>query len=525
MKTDFPGTDSSVGAQPPAVSPVAVIDIGASAVRMTIAQKKEPGSFEVLEFLQQAVSLGKDTFSGGRIEKVRIEECVRALKSFRKILEEYAITRDNQVRAVATSAVREAENCDAFLDRIYMATGIHIEPLDEADVMRLTYLGVQSCIRNSPDLSGSDILAVEVGGGSTELLLIRDGNVVFSEGCRLGSLRTRLMIGELESSDEKRTRLMEAQIKRTVDQIRKGKTLGESASMLAIGADVRFAALRILPDWDQSAPARISVAALAKLAREFAGIDVNEIVRKYHVSFSDAETLGPALTVYVHLAKVFSLKHIFVTNISMRTGILMEMTMKEPWSGEFKEQIQRSALDLARKYQTDEAHVKQVAKLSLALFKELAGEHELPPRYELLLHVAALVHDVGLFISSRSHHKHSMYLLQNSEILGLNRRDIMLVSLVARYHRRACPKPLHEFYSTLSRNDRVIVSKLAAILRVADALDRSHVQRIDRIECSIAGDSFVITAPGAGDLTVEQLAIEQKGDLFENVYGMTVSLR
>ncbi len=525
MKTDVAVDAAGVQASQPVAAPVAVIDIGASAVRMTIAQKKGPESIEVLEFLQQAVSLGKDTFSSGRIEKARIEECVRALKSFRKILEEYAISRDNQIRAVSTSAVREAENCDAFLDRIYMATGIHVEPLDEADVMRLTYLGVQSCIKSTPDLAGSEILAVEVGGGSTELLLIREGNVIFSESCRLGSLRTRLMIEELKTPEEKRTRIMEDQIRRTVDQIRKGKSLGESASMLAIGADVRFAALRLLPDWDQAAPARISVASLGKLAKEIMGMDVNEIVRKYHVSFADAETLGPALATYVHLAKVFSLKHIFVTNISMRTGILMEMTTRDPWSGEFKEQIARSALDLARKYQTDEAHVKHVAMLAGVLFKELAGEHELAPRYELLLNITALVHDVGLFISSRSHHKHSMYLIQNSEILGLNRGDIMLISLVARYHRRACPKPLHEFYSTLSRNDRVIVSKLAAILRVADALDRSHVQRIAAIKCLRAGETLVIIAPRAGDMTVEQLALEQKADLFENVYGMKVVLQ
>jgi exopolyphosphatase/guanosine-5'-triphosphate,3'-diphosphate pyrophosphatase len=165
-----------------------------------------------------------------------------------------------------------------------------------------------------------------------------------------------------------------------------------------------------------------------------------------------------------------------------------------------------------------------VASLSAALFGSLREEHQLGPWYGLLLTVAGILHDAGMFISARSHHKHSMYLIQNSELFGLSRRDILLVALIARYHRRATPKTVHDDYADLDREGRLAVAKLSAILRVADALDRSHSQRISAIECRKEKDRFVIAVPNVDDLTLEQLALQNKSDMFEDVYGMSVAI-
>src|SRR6187549_1634329 len=155
------------------VRPVAVIDIGTSSIRMAVAEIDEAGNVKTLEKLQQAVSLGKDTFTQGQIRKQTIEECVRVLKSYRRVLAEYQITRPDQIRVVATSAVREASNRLAFIDRIFIATGLQVEPLDEAEVSRVTYLGIQPFLDSEPALKVGRTLVVEVGGGSTELLLMR----------------------------------------------------------------------------------------------------------------------------------------------------------------------------------------------------------------------------------------------------------------------------------------------------------------------------------------------------------------
>lgn len=169
--------------------PAAVIDIGTTSIRMAIAEIDDQGGVRVLETLQQAVSLGKDTFTTGRISKPTIEECVRVLRIYRQMLAEYQIILPEQIRVIATSAVREAANRLAFVDRIYIATGLQIEPIDEAEETRITYLGILPYLRSEPVLASSKTIVIEIGGGSTELLVVRDRNVLYANSYRLGSLR------------------------------------------------------------------------------------------------------------------------------------------------------------------------------------------------------------------------------------------------------------------------------------------------------------------------------------------------
>jgi exopolyphosphatase/guanosine-5'-triphosphate,3'-diphosphate pyrophosphatase len=192
---------------------------------------------------------------------------------------------------------------------------------------------------------------------------------------------------------------------------------------------------------------------------------------------------------------------------------------------EFNAQIVRSALDLGAKFGVDEAHAKHVAQLCRMLFRMLKDEHELDPRYETILAIAALLHEIGIFVSNRSYHKHSMYLIKNSELFGLSKQDVLLVSLVARYHRRASPQPEHEGYDTLSREHRIAVAKMAALLRLAIALDDSRSQRIHELHCEMEEHRLVISIPRVDDLSLEQLAMRQNSGMFEEVFGMKVLLR
>ncbi len=254
-------------------------------------------------------------------------------------------------------------------------------------------------------------------------------------------------------------------------------------------------------------------------------MSVDELVREYRLTFPDAETLGPALLTYTHVARALQLERLLVSGISLRDGLLQQMAGPDAWSEEFKHQIIRSALDLARRFQAHEPHGRLVAHLCQRLFHALQDEHQLGPRFELLLYLAALLHDIGHAVNPQSHHKHSMYLIQHSELFGISQKDLLLIALVARYHRRALPRPIHEGYASLNWQDRIIVAKLAALLRVADALDRSNHQRIQDIVCVREKNQFVITAESADDLALEQLALQQKSALFQDVFGMPIVLR
>lgn len=503
---------------------IAVIDIGATAIRMEIAEVTPDGDIHILESLRRAVHLGKDTFTVHTIQQATIEECVTILRGFRRVMEEYGITDPRHIRAVATSSVREAANRDTFLDRIYIATNIAIDLIEEAEETRLTYLGVQDLLARDPALHQGDILVVEVGGGDTELLLVQDGYVSYSNTYRLGTLRMRETLESRYATSEQMSQTYLRHIELMVDQMKRSVPTQRRPALVAVSGDARFAAERLCRDWGAAYMVRVDAGEFARLARKVAALSVDDIVRKYRVSYQEAETLGPALLGYAELARVFEIERFYVPKSSLRHGLLREAVIGNAWSPQFADQVIHSAVALGHKYAFDERHGRQVADLCLQLFRELQSEHQLGPRYEMLLHIAALLHEIGLFVNNRSHHKHSMYIILNSDLFGLNHHDMQIIALIARYHRKAPPLPHHEGYNTLDREERMIVSKLGAILRVADALDRNHMQQVRDISFVRRPGVLHIYVHDVEDLTLEGVALKEKGSMFNDVYGMRVVL-
>jgi exopolyphosphatase/guanosine-5'-triphosphate,3'-diphosphate pyrophosphatase len=201
------------------------------------------------------------------------------------------------------------------------------------------------------------------------------------------------------------------------------------------------------------------------------------------------------------------------------------MVAGRSWTDDFRKQIIRSANEIALRYAVDEDHARHVAELSQMLFRELRREHQLSEHYETLLYVAALLHETGGYINTSSLHKHSMYIIQNSELFGLTAEDVQIVALVARYHRRALPKPTHQPYNSLDRDKRVIIAKLAAILRIGLCLDASRSQRVKKFSCAVQGSRLIISVPNVDDLSVEQLAVRQERTFFDAIFGLQVQIR
>ncbi len=510
-------------ATPPLSRSVAVIDIGSSSARMAIGEIVNDGSIRLLESLSQDVNLGHDTFTRGRIRRKTTEGCVEVLRSYRQLLAEYGITSPDQVRVVATSAVREASNRVSFLDRIYVATGFEIEALDEAEVNRITYLSVQPMVEDHPALVDAQSIVTEVGGGSTEILLVQSGDVIHSDTYQLGSQR-------LNESLEKAPRgrlveLMRSEVRRTMDRVRQSVPWQAPAEVVALGGDIRFAARKLAPDWSREELACLAVDDIASLCDQILALSIDDIVSRFQVSYPDAAALGPALLCYVELARTFDRQQLFVSSVNLRDGLLREMATAEHWSDDFARQVTRSAAELGRKYQFDEPHAEQVARLARQLFEQLADDHQLDPRFGTLLVTAAMLHEIGAFVSSRSLHKHSMYLIQQSDLFGLTRHDMLLIALISRYHRGASPKTAHLGYNKLNRDQRIVVAKLAAILRIATSLDASRSGRVTEFQCSKQKNKLVITVPGVEDLSIEQLAMDRNGLLFQEIFGLSVLLR
>ena len=261
---------------------------------------------------------------------------------------------------------------------------------------------------------------------------------------------------------------------------------------------------------------------MKKLADQIPPMTPDQVAAAYSVPVNEAESLAPALLAYAELIRLNQVERLLVPSVSMRDGLLLQMA-KSIQSGSsvfFPEQTIAAAVNLARKYQADEKHGTNTATLARAIFEATHGQHRMGDRELLLLQVASIVHDIGGFVAARGHHRHAYYLLTHSEIFGLSGQDLEIVANVARYHRKGGPQSDHPSYASLPRPERLTVNRLSGILRVADALDKGHTQRILNPKISVAGDELRIEVGGGEDLALERMALDSKSGLFEEVFGL-----
>jgi exopolyphosphatase/guanosine-5'-triphosphate,3'-diphosphate pyrophosphatase len=503
---------------------VAVIDIGSSAIRMVIAEVGPRSEIRYLENLQKPVRFGRDVFTSGSLSHGAIRDGVAILKDFKALLATYGV---KTVHAIATSAVREAGNRDNFLDQVFVRTGIDVEVIEGPEENRLQLTAVEHALQGKFDLEKKNVLIIEVGSGSTELILLTQGRVDLTRTLPMGSIRLpgENGTGRLKPQDMQRV------LNRNIREIAKHMTLECNLEKInvfvAMGGDMRFAARQIEEKqlegftWLDAKSFTAFVAKLAKLTPE-------ETASKFEIPYAEAETLYPALLFYHNFLAETKTDRILVPMASIREGLLLETA--QMLSGykrtDLARQVVNSAKHLGEKYHYDREHASNVAALSLQLFDALKEDHGLGSRGRLLLETAAILHDIGTYLSLASHHKHAAYLVDAAEIFGLRKADKNIVSNVVRYHRRSPPKETHVAYMSLPKNDRAIVFKLSAILRVADALDRSHQQKVRDLTLERENDRYLIWVDeNAGDLSIELEGLQKKNDMFNDAFGAPILLR
>ena len=502
---------------------VAAIDVGSNAIRMAIAEILPDGTIEVLERLQRAVRLGQDTFRRGRLGSQSMRAAVNVLKDYRQQLQLYEV---EHVRAVATSAVREAGNADTFLDRILMATDLQVEVIGTSEESRLIVSVVRQAVGAALEMERRRTLIAEVGGGSTLLSVLQGGEIASSQSLSLGSIRLQEMLLTSQESPQRSADLLRQQIANEIASAEGSLPLKKIESFVAVGGDARFAAAEIGKSDTSADPTIVKRTALAKLVRRCQRLSAEELSKRHGIPFADAETLRPALLIYEALIEKTAAEEMIVSSVSIRDGLLLDLARDV--TGQEDEDLLsgviHSAMAIAEKFHVDLRHAQDVTDLAVCLFDQLQDDHGLAARHRLLLQVAGLLHEVGSVVDGRAHHKHSYYLISNSEIFGLSRDETTIVAHIARYHRRAAPKPSHVEYMSLPRKIRVVISKLAALLRMADALAGGHLENVSELRFERQADELIIYVPGRADLLLERKAIAAKGDLFEDIYALKVRL-
>ena len=507
-----------------AKQPAAVIDIGSGAVRMVVAELGPGAAVRRLESLSQPVRLGRDVFTTGRISNSVMREAMDILRNFKSVADTYGVKR---LHAIATSAVREAVNRDNFVDKAFLLAGIDVEVVEGTEENRLDLLAVESALEDQLQIQKKNCLIMEAGCGATEIIVLTKGKVELTRTLPIGSIRLPENLAPGRSEPGVMQRVIRRAVHTMAEDARREYDLGQVDTFIAMGSDMRLAARQIAGATDQ-AHTVLSVKDFLDFAKLLAKVPPEELAAKYAIPFADAETLYPAILISACFLAETKVDSLVVPMVSIRDGLLLEMSQMASGGKrtDVSRQVTSSARSLGRKYRYDELHALNAAALAVKLFDLLQAEHNLGPRERMLLETAAVLHDIGTYISPTSHHKHSAYLVDASEVFGLRKSDKDIVSNVVRYHRRSLPKPTHTAYMSLPRTDRTVVAKLAAILRVADALDNPHQQKVQDFALDKAQDSYTLwVGPEAGDVSLERHAVQSKGDMFAEIFGASIVLK
>lgn len=501
----------------------AVIEIGATGIRLLVVEVAGNGEWAVVDRAERALALGRDVFTSGAISRDSLIQCLAILNRYREILSGWAVP-DEHVTIVATSAIREARNRDSILDRLAVKTGFTVRVIDGIEENRLMYLMVDFSLRHAPvRLSKVNSVILDIGGGSTEIMLLKKGKMVAAHSFRMGTVIIEQQIKAIRGSAKDMRRFLAEYIHTIAENLNNELRLDLVKQLIAIGNDARLVA-RSVGTQEADLYAVIKREDFIKFVDKVTGYSIEESVQHFRISYNEAESLVPGLLAYQFFLEMTGAETIVVPSLSLREGVIISKLAgpNHQVREEFYSQVIASAMNLGKKFHLDDDHYRYVTRIALKLFDCLEKELDLDRHARLILECAAILHDIGSFIRSGDHHIHSQYIVAHSDIFGLNKDDMNILSIVVRYHRAEQPNSGHPGYASLQRSDRTMVLKLSALLRIADALDRGHSQHIQDFDIELTRDTLFLRAQGTHDITLERLALEEKADLFEDIFGYKI---
>ena len=509
-------------------SAIAAIDIGTNSVHMVVARVASPERFEVLTRHKEMVRLGSGVGDMVHLEPDAIDRGVAALRRCQEIARGFGA----DVWAVATSAVREAENRDDFLDRAWEDAGVSINVISGVEEARLIQLGV---LQSLP-VFDKRLFLVDVGGGSTEVLFGAGGDVRYARSLKLGSLRmTRQFFpdGKVEvGSVDRCRRLIQSRIAAPVHE---AQGLDHDVAVASSGTAEALAEMALARRGEE-VPSdmngqRLTRKALGKVIGDLSSAGTTkERLALPGIDASRADILLGGAIVLEQVCDAFGVSELVISDYALREGVLLDALGRFGGTGlhHLSHLRRASVMHLLEACDGDPDHAFTVARLALQLHDLLGERLGLGPEDRELLEAAALLSNVGLFISHSAHHKHSYYVIRNSEHLtGFTDNEIELIAQVARYHRRSAPsEDKHPLFAALRPADRKRVRAMAGLLRVAIAFDRNHDGGVEFVTASFDGDCMSLRLhPRDGrDLDLEVFSALDRRSLLESQLGCEVRI-
>jgi exopolyphosphatase/guanosine-5'-triphosphate,3'-diphosphate pyrophosphatase len=503
----------------------AILEIGSTGIRLHVAEIYPDGQWQVLDRAVRPVGLGRDVFTSGVLSRESVLECLTVLQNYRELLEGWGIA-DNNIHVIATSALRAARNRDVFIDRVRQETGFNLSIVEGIEENRLMYLAVRFALKQDlPLFWRANSMIIEVGGGSTEIMLLRRGQMVAAHSLKMGTIiidqHSRYGIGTGLVYE----RFLNENIRNTMDMLNLEMDFAHVRTVVAAGTDARIAADQAGKELNANCRI-IKREDFFKFTEKVSSYSIEKCINEFGSSYADAEGLIPGLLVLKLFLERTGSANVAVPYVTIRDGYLVDLAsgVDSSLQDEFFSQIIASAVNLGRKFHFDENHSSHVANHCMTLFDALSKEHGMNRRHRIMLEIAAILHDVGTYIKASGHQKHGQYIIANSEIFGLHNDELNIIANVVNYHRGEPPSQSDIEYVKLQREERVLVLKMASILRIADALDRGHSQQIKNIKVERRRETIVLHMDRTYDLSLELMGIEEKGGMFQDVFGYKVIL-
>ncbi len=501
---------------------IAAIDIGTNSIHLVIAQSRGGTSFDVVDREREVVQIGRGSFASRRLKRSAIRRTVEALGRFVRLARRHQVDR---VLCTATAAVRESRNGGEFLQAARRECGITPRVIPAEEEGRLIYLGVKGALQ----LDEKPALIVDVGGGSVQLVIGNRDRCALTASAPLGALRlTELLLAGDPPSRRELARLR----RRIRSQLRAAlSTLEPFEPERAFGSSGSIHALAQVASWmdgdamvEQLNGHMLEAATLERLVARLSRMSRAECERLPGIDAARAEILLAGGMVLNELLSMLGLEGITLSDYGVREGLVSdylgyharEITRLED-VGDLR---LRSVYALLARFSADGAHPRHVAKLALELFDGLRPLHELTPEAREMLHFAALLHDVGSVVGYDGHQEHSAYVIRNGGLRGLSAREIEIVAMTARYHGKSRPRKRDADYRALDRAERRTVGWLAAMLRIAEGLDRSHYQLIRSLRVARRKPAVSIVVSARREAQLELWAARRRIALLERLLGV-----
>lgn len=499
----------------------AVIVIGAQNIFMQIV---DLNTSQVVENVRYDIDLGEDVFSEKQIHSQTVNEIYEALQAIINLLKDYQI---KDYRCYATHSFHEAENAEYVREQLYERTGFEIHWSSQSQEALYRNLATYTYMPDFAKVIQKNAILLDVSSGSVALTAYKKGKFMFSKNLKLGPLRVYEVMRDVKDSVPNYVEVLKDYVASSlVDFFRLLPDSSEIHNVILMGS-----AMSVFEPMTENAAhtLKFTIKEFDSIYSEVVHGNDQFVVKKYNVDRNDVPQVLPVMILINQLLKSFDIQTLWVTALKLIDGMTASVLQDKQGldiSLNQKEQILTSARNIAKRYQVEENHQKFVVKFSLQLFDRLKKLHGMGPKERMLLELAATLDDVGSYINNHDHYAHSDYIIQNSEIIGLSDVDVKMVAAVARYHSSHTPSSELQRFKDLTMEQRMVIAKLAALLRLADALDASRKQKIKSIRVSLKEPAkVVIQATANDDIELERWIFQRKGEFFESVFGVQPILK